>query len=71
MTADSRIGPDGYQYGVRFHDGSVGARWNGRTQREQALSYLRWLRERYPRDANGYALVRRSAMDAEWEEPER
>lgn len=35
-AADARTAPDGYQYGVRFGDGSVSAKWNGRTQRARA-----------------------------------
>lgn len=38
--ADSRFDADGYQYGVRFHDGSVKSTWNGRTQRQRAEEFI-------------------------------
>ena len=56
--------PDGYQYGVRFMDGSVAARWNGRTQRQRAEEYLAYLREEYSPDR--FSLVRRRP-DGPWE----
>ena len=36
MSADNYYAPDGYRYGVMYHDGSVSSRWNGATQRQQA-----------------------------------
>ena len=42
--ADAMFAPDGYQYGVRFTDGSVMHRWNGRTQREHVeREAARWM----------------------------
>jgi hypothetical protein len=35
MRGDARYAPDGFRYGVRHDDGSVSARWNGRTQRRR------------------------------------
>lgn len=34
--ADQRFDREGFQYGVRFADGGVLARWNGPTQRQRA-----------------------------------
>ena len=60
--------PDGYQYGVRFQDGGVAARWNGRTQRQRAQAYIeqvqaqqrQWLAERgSDRKPDWLVLVRR------------
>lgn len=47
--SDARVAPDGYQYGVRFNDGGVLARWNGRTQRERVEeAAARWAKIYYP-----------------------
>ena len=35
------LAPDGYRYGVMFNDGSVAARWNGKTQRRRAAEYAK------------------------------
>jgi hypothetical protein len=60
--------PDGYQYGVRFTDGSVAARWSGRTQCQRAEEYLErvlalqraWIAESgYDREPDRLVLVRR------------
>lgn len=58
------LAPDGYQYGVRFNDGSIRDSWNGRTQRERAIAELVRLRAEYPRD--DMALVRRAGRAAPW-----
>lgn len=52
------------QYGVRFADGSVSRRWNGRTQRQRATEELARLRAKYPND--DLALVVRADRDAPW-----
>jgi hypothetical protein len=58
--------PDGYQYGVRFEsDGSVVARWSGRTQRARAAEEVDRLHLAYHPDR--FTLVRRRP-DGEWEE---
>lgn len=48
---------DGFQYGVRFGDGSIRASWNGRTQRDQAEAEVERLSKEYAPDR--FALVRR------------
>ena len=35
------LSADGYRYGVMFNDGSVMAKWNGKTQRERAEEEIR------------------------------
>ena len=32
--------PDGYQYGVRYRDGSIAHGWNGRTQLDRAQEHI-------------------------------
>jgi hypothetical protein len=59
------LAPDGYQYGVRFGDGSIRDCWNGYSQRRRATDELARLRAEYPRD--NMALVRRAGRDAPWE----
>jgi hypothetical protein len=56
--------PDGYQYGVRFNDGSVMAPWNGATQQERAREELAECRKLFPNDR--LDLVRR-VRGGEWE----
>jgi hypothetical protein len=41
MRGDARVAPDGFQYGVRFADGSVGCWFNGRTQRHRCEEDVR------------------------------
>lgn len=68
--------PDGFQYGVRFSDGSITARWNGRTQQARATEYLEkvlalqraWIAASgYDREPDRLALIRRRP-DGPWEE---
>lgn len=40
MVASNYWAPDGYRYGVMYADGSVAARWSGRTQRARAQENL-------------------------------
>lgn len=61
----NRFAPDGFQYGVRFHDGSVSHQWTGRTQRKRAEEELAYLRDEYKRDT--FALVRRGGTTWPWE----
>jgi hypothetical protein len=56
--------PDGYQYGVRFNDGAVTARWNGSTQRQRAEAEAERLAVEYAPD-NIVAVRRRPG--SEWE----
>lgn len=62
---------DGWQYGVRFRDGSVAARWNGRTQQQRAEEYALALAARYPGEAarGGFEVVRRAGRAGAWESP--
>lgn len=57
--------PDGYRYGIRLADGSVIARWNGRTQLARAREEWEECRRLFPNDR--ITLVRR-ARDGEWYE---
>lgn len=68
--------PDGFQYGVRFQDGSVASPWNGSTQRTRAeVALVRlaeaheaWIARRGEEARpHPYAIVRRRPGQA-WEE---
>ena len=52
--------PDGYQYGVRYADGSVAHGWNGRTQLDRAQEHIFYLRKVF--GGNEYSLVRREIV---------
>jgi hypothetical protein len=75
MRGDARFAPDGYQYGVRFNDGSVATGWNGSTARQRAEEEARrivaaqvaWLAKRgSTRPHDRIEPVRRSP-DGDWE----
>jgi len=62
---DSRYGPDGYRYGVRFSDGSIRCIWNGRTQAERATEEAARLGVEYPTEV--FVVVRQHWSGGDWE----
>ena len=64
--AKSKADPvtDNYKYGVMFNDGSVMARWNGRTQRQRAYEEYARCKAEYSND--NIRFVRR--LIGNWEE---
>lgn len=56
-VAPNYCAPDGYRYGVMFHDGSVADWWNGRTQRERAEEHARRWLEQARESAKGRAFI--------------
>lgn len=58
---------DGYQWGVRWTDGSVTCKWNGATQQARATEFLTQVRIDFPGDGPHLRLVRRIG-NGPWEE---
>lgn len=63
--ADARFDDDGWQYGIRFGDGSIKDSFNGSTQRQRAKDEVNLMNAMYAPDR--HVLVRRR-RGGEWEE---
>ena len=61
--------PDGYRYGVRYHDGSIATLFTGSTQRRRAEEKAQDVRHRFPGDE--ISVVRRARGSSIWEPLER
>lgn len=61
--------PDGYQYGLRYHDGSIATPFTGSTQRRRAEEEAQDNRRCFPRDE--ISVVRRARGSSVWEPLER